>query len=104
MRKILLFISLLSITSCEKVIDIDLSFSNENYVIDAKINKHVNSKSGFSEVLISITNLSSVVLGSGLEVVAPGYNLFLKRYVIDIKCPANSTVHSNIIGTKDGKL
>ena len=53
MRKILLFISLLSITSCEKVIDIDLSFSNENYVIDAKINKHVNSKSGFSEVLIS---------------------------------------------------
>ena len=37
MRKILLFISLLLITSCEKVIDIDLSFSNENYVIDAKI-------------------------------------------------------------------
>ena len=64
MRKILLFISLLSITSCEKVIDIDLSFSNENYVIDAKINKHVNSKSGFSEVLIS---------KSSIDFVNPGY-------------------------------
>ena len=53
MRKILLFISILLITSCEKIIDIDLNFSKENYVIDAKINKHVNLKSGFSEVLIS---------------------------------------------------
>ena len=38
---------------CEKVIEIDLNFNEENYVIDAKINKHVNSDKAFSEVRIS---------------------------------------------------
>lgn len=53
MKKIFLFISIILFFGCEKVIDLDLNFSNENYVIDAKINKHVNSNSGFSKVLIT---------------------------------------------------
>ncbi len=40
-------------TGCEKVIDVELTFSEESYVIDAKINKHVNSESGFSKVIIT---------------------------------------------------
>ena len=65
----------------------------------------------FAAHLMSITYLfrnklypGSVVLGSGLVELEPGYNLLRNRYVIDIKCAAKSTVHSNIIGTKDGKL
>ena len=53
MKKLFLFITLILITSCEKVIDLDLSFNDETYVIDAKINKHVNSTSATSEVLIT---------------------------------------------------
>ena len=43
MKKLFLFISLILITGCEKVIDLDLDFNDETYVIDAKINKHVLS-------------------------------------------------------------
>ena len=53
MKRIFLYISILLIVSCEKVIDIDLTFSKEYYVIDAKVNKHVNSNDGFIEVFIS---------------------------------------------------
>lgn len=53
MRKIFSLLFLVLIFGCEKVINLDLDFSNQNYVIDAKINKHVNSLSGFSEVNIS---------------------------------------------------
>ena len=53
MKRIFLYISILLIISCEKVIDIDLTFSKEYYVIDAKVNKHVNSNDGFIEVVIS---------------------------------------------------
>ena len=53
MKKIFSLLFLVLIFGCEKVINLDLDFSNQNYVIDAKINKHVNSLSGFSEVNIS---------------------------------------------------
>ena len=53
MRKILSFLFILLILGCEKVIDLDLEFSKTSYVIDGKINKHVNSVGGFCEVNIS---------------------------------------------------
>ena len=53
MKKIFSLLFLVLIFGCEKIINLDLDFSNQNYVIDAKINKHVNSLSGFSEVNIS---------------------------------------------------
>ena len=56
---ILLFLVIFNF-GCEKVIEIDLNFNEENYVIDAKINKHVNSDKAFSEVRISKSRPYSV--------------------------------------------
>ena len=53
MKKILSFLFIVLILGCEKVIDLDLEFSKTGYVIDGKINKHVNSVDGFCEVNIS---------------------------------------------------
>ena len=54
MKKIKLFIFLIILNfGCEKVDEIELDFNEERYVIDAKINKHVNSDKAFSEVRIS---------------------------------------------------
>ena len=44
MKKISLIIFLIILNfGCEKVVEIDLDFNEKRYVIDAKINKHVNS-------------------------------------------------------------
>ena len=37
------------------MIDLDLEFTEKRIVVDAKINKHVNSKNGFARVSISKT-------------------------------------------------
>ena len=59
----------------------------------------------FAAHLMSITYLIRCGLYPGGESdSAPGYNPHLIKYVIDIKCAANMTVHSNIIGTKAGML
>ena len=56
MRRNLAFILFVFIFSgCEKVIDLDLEFTEKRIVVDAKINKHVNSKNGFARVTISKT-------------------------------------------------
>ena len=56
MKKISLIIFLIILNfGCEKVVEIDLDFNEKRYVIDAKINKHVNSDQAFSEVRISMS-------------------------------------------------
>ena len=50
---LLIFIFIL--IGCEKVIDLDLEFTEKRIVIDAKINKHINSDDGFAKVIISET-------------------------------------------------
>ena len=39
-----------------KVIDLDLEFDDQRIVIEAKINKKINTEKGFAEVLISETS------------------------------------------------
>ena len=52
MKKLIPLLFVFVFISCEKVIDLDLEFEDQRIVIEAKINKKVNSDDGFAEVLI----------------------------------------------------
>ena len=56
MKKLIPLLFVFVFISCEKVIDLDLEFEDQRIVIEAKINKKVNSTDGFVEVLISETS------------------------------------------------
>ena len=45
-----------TLVSCEKVIDLDLEFTEKRIVVDAKINKHISKKDGYAKVIISETS------------------------------------------------
>mgnify|MGYP001161035543 FL=1 len=56
MKRLITLLFVFVFISCEKVIDLDLEFEDQRIVIEAKINKKVNSNDGFAEVLISETS------------------------------------------------
>jgi hypothetical protein len=45
-----------TLVSCEKVIDLDLEFTEKRIVVDAKINKYISKKDGYAKVIISETS------------------------------------------------
>jgi len=56
MKKTIVLFVICTLLSCEKVIDLDLEFDDQRIVIEAKINKKINTEKGFAEVLISETS------------------------------------------------